>query len=343
MSPPSHLSSSSEEPILVSGFGFCQERQEILRLRRPPSTHLHSQHDKSRSSTPSNQFGMSSFLSSSGRNQRHTIPPVSPCSRRPISPQGTHQCGVHCKLGTSMQWQTIHHLQSSGVSRIFQSKIEIAHQNVGGNSSTCLTTDPRRNTLNRKSPSNQNPSSSARCAVMAMSIEEVATPAGTHGKRKRQLETTEQEHSEQVRIQIGDAARWARSQSQTGRSSTSSSTTFIKKKFSSKSTFIKNHFHQKPLSSKTNFIKKPLIKMPLSSKTTFIKNHFHQKPFSSKTNFIKNQFHQKPISSEHFLSEGPTTATPSHKHGLCPPLGSQLAFLLNIAGRRPAMFSRKAR
>ena len=95
-------------------------------------------------------------------------------------------------------------------------------------------------------------------------------------------------------------------------------TTFIKKKFSSKSTFIKNHFHQKPLSSKTTF-----IKMPLSSKTTFIKNHFHQKPFSSKTNFIKNQFHQrplssktifiknqfhqKPISSEHFLSEGPTT------------------------------------
>ena len=112
--------------------------------------------------------------------------------------------------------QTIyHHLQSSGVSRIFQIKIEIAHQNVGGNSSTCLPTDPRRDTLHRKSPSGQYPSSSARCAVMAMSIEEVATPAGTHGKRKRQLETTEQEHSEQVRIQIGDAARWARSQCQT--------------------------------------------------------------------------------------------------------------------------------
>ena len=33
-------------------------------------------------------------------------------------------------------------------------------------------------------------------------------------------------------------------------------------------------------------------------------------------------------------------ATPSHKHGLCPPLGSQPAFLLNIAGQcsaeRPA-------
>ena len=111
-------------------------------------------------------------------------------------------------------------------------------------------------------------------------------------------------------------------------------TTFIKKKFSSKTTFIKNQFHQK-----TIFIKMPHFhQKPFSSKTNFIKNQFHQRPLSSKTIFIKNQFHQKPISSEHFLSEGP-----SHKHGLCPPLGSQLAFLLNIAGRRPAMFSRKAR
>ena len=112
--------------------------------------------------------------------------------------------------------------------------------------------------------------------------------------------------------------------------------------FHQKKIFIKNHFHQK-----TNFIKKPL-----SSKC-----HFHQKPlssknhFSSKTIFIKNQFHQnqfhqKPISSEHFLVRGTHHPSknnivpylcesvrgpkgprrPSHKHGLCPPLGSQLAF-----------------
>ena len=139
-------------------------------------------------------------------------------------------------------------------------------------------------------------------------------------------------------------------------------TTFIKKNFSSKSTFIKNHFHQKPLSSKTNFIKKPLSskchfhQKPLSSETTFIKNQFHQRPLSSKTNFIKNQFHQStscqrdppPEQKQHIpcLCEsvaGRRPVTPSHKHGLCPPLGSQLAFLLNIAGRRLAMFSRKAR
>ena len=156
-------------------------------------------------------------------------------------------------------------------------------------------------------------------------------------------------------------------------------TTFIKKFFSSKSTFIKNHFHQKPLSSKTTFIKKPISsknhfhQKPLSSKTTFIKNHFHQKPISSKTNFIRDHFHQKPFSSKtNFIKnqfhQRPLPVRGTHhpsknnivrvcvkasraegprrlhtKHGLCPPLGSQPAFLLNIAGRRPAMFSRKAR
>ena len=158
---------------------------------------------------------------------------------------------------------------------------------------------------------------------------------------------------------------------------------FHQKPFSSKTSFIRNHFHQKPLSSKTTFIKNHFHQKPFSSETIFIRNHFYQKPlssktifikktFSSKNIFIKNHFHQKPFSSEtisiknHFhqstscqrdppleqkqhspcLCEsvvGRRPATPSHQHGLCPPLGSQLAFLLNIAGRRPAMFSRKAR
>ena len=98
--------------------------------------------------------------------------------------------------------------------------------------------------------------------------------------------------------------------------------------FHQKIFFIKIHFHQKPLSSKTNFIKKPL-----SSKCHFHQNHFHQKPISSKTNFIRDHFHQKPFSSEHFLSEGPTTRAIQHSPCLCE----------SIAGRRPAMFSRKAR
>ena len=77
-------------------------------------------------------------------------------------------------------------------------------------------------------------------------------------------------------------------------------TTFIKKKFSSKSTFIKNHFHQKPISSKN----------PLSSKTNFIKNQFHQRPISSETTFIKNHFHQKPISSKtNFIRALPVRGT----------------------------------
>ncbi len=44
-----------------------------------------------------------------------------------------------------------------------------------------------------------------------------------------------------------------------------------------------------------------------------------------------------------FGLSGCRVRAPAAPHGLCPPLGSQLAFLLNIAGRRPAMFSRKAR
>ena len=131
-------------------------------------------------------------------------------------------------------------------------------------------------------------------------------------------------------------------------------TTFIKIPLSSKYHFHQNTtFIKKPLSSKNHFHQKTtFIKKPLSSK-----NHFHQKtnfikkPISSKTNFIKNQSCQRdppPEQKQHSpcLCEsvaGQRPATPSHKHGLCPPLGSPLAFLLNITGRRPAMFSRKAR
>ena len=83
--------------------------------------------------------------------------------------------------------------------------------------------------------------------------------------------------------------------------------------------------------------KKNLQQKPLSS------NLFHQKQLSSKTIFIKNQFHQRPLPVRGSLCEsvaGRRPATPSHKHGLCPPLDPQQAFLLNIAG--PAMFNRKA-
>ena len=52
---------------------------------------------------------------------------------------------------------------------------------------------------------------------------------------------------------------------------------------------------------------------------------------------------QKQLQSVIFEKVSPAEpATPSQEHGLCPPLGFQPPFLLNIAGRRPAMFSRKA-
>ena len=104
--------------------------------------------------------------------------------------------------------------------------------------------------------------------------------------------------------------------------------------------FIKNHFHQKPISSKTHF----------HQKTTFIKKQFHQRPLSSKTTSIKNQLHQRPFSSETTscqrdpgLGGGggargrprppppPPPPAEQKQHGSCSPLGSQPAFLLNIA------------
>ena len=101
-------------------------------------------------------------------------------------------------------------------------------------------------------------------------------------------------------------------------------TTFIKKKM-----FIKIHIHQKPLSSKTKFIR----------------NHFHQKPFSSETIFIrKNETKGWDSQYSPCLCEGVAgrrPATPSHKHGLCPPFGFQHTFMWSIAGRRPAMLIMK--
>ena len=110
--------------------------------------------------------------------------------------------------------------------------------------------------------------------------------------------------------------------------------------------FIKIHIHQKPLSSKTTFIKNhfhqktTFIKKPVSSKTSFIKNHFHQKPFSSEKNETQGWDSQySPCLCEGVAGRRP--ATPSHKHGLCPPFGFQQAFMWSIAGLRPVMLHMK--
>ena len=109
---------------------------------------------------------------------------------------------------------------------------------------------------------------------------------------------------------------------------------YLKYKFI-KTTFIKKNFHQNPLSSKNHFHQKPLSS----------KNHFHQKPFSSETTPFSSE--TTPFSSEKMKRKGGTVnivrvcvkATPSHKHGSCPPFGFQQAFMWSIA--RPAMLHMK--
>ena len=95
---------------------------------------------------------------------------------------------------------------------------------------------------------------------------------------------------------------------------------------------------------KCKFIKTTFIK-----KKIFIKIHFHQKPLSSKCHFhqalLVRGTHHPSKNNIVVLCEsvaGRRPATPSHKHGLCPPLGSQLAFLLNIAGLKAGNVQQKA-
>ena len=65
-------------------------------------------------------------------------------------------------------------------------------------------------------------------------------------------------------------------------------------------------------------------KLGFSSKTTFIKNHFHQEPFSSRPIFIKNHLYWKPFSSKSIFTKtmSPQTANP---RTLKPPLPSSPA------------------
>ena len=178
-------------------------------------THFHSQHNQPRPRASPHQFRVTPLFCSSCGCQRNAIPSRCRCSRRPITTKSTDQGGVHSQLGSSEQRQPIrHHFQSPGVSNVVQFQTEVSRKDVGGNAPAGFAANPCRHTLYCVSPSAKNPSPWARCAVMAMSIKWAATPASTHGQRKRQLETTEQEHTEEVRIQWRDAARRARGKGQ---------------------------------------------------------------------------------------------------------------------------------
>ena len=63
-----------------------------------------------------------------------------------------------------------HQFQSPGISCVVHIQIEVSHEDVGCNPPASFPTNPCRHTLHCVSPSAKNPSTCARCAVMAKSI-----------------------------------------------------------------------------------------------------------------------------------------------------------------------------
>ena len=107
--------------------------------------------------------------------------------------------------------------------------------------------------------------------------------------------------------------------------------TFIpmRKKNSSKTTFIQEHFHPKTLSSKNTIIqkhfhRKTLLSKTISSKTEdnfiqdtfiqmwFVQWHFHPNVVSSNHIFVQNRFHPMTVSSQTIFIKTLNTSTPQH-------------------------------
>ena len=88
------------------------------------------------------------------------------------------------------------HFESATVCCVWQVKVQVAHKHIPAHTPTCFSTNARHHTLQRETPSPQDPSTCASCAVMAMNIEWAATLAGTHGQRERELKATQKEDTE---------------------------------------------------------------------------------------------------------------------------------------------------
>ena len=106
-------------------------------------------------------------------------------SRRPVTAQCTHDCGVHCKLGSAKQRKPIgHDLQTPAIS------------------------DSCDHTLKSKSPFAQNPCPCTSSAVVAKLVDWAATPATMHGQREGQLETAQEEDPEVLATPTVSVCKW---------------------------------------------------------------------------------------------------------------------------------------
>ena len=185
------------------GLGSGQLRQEGLRLRGEPATHFHTQHHQTRPGVSANQLWVSGLLAPPRSGDLGSIFNSSPCGGSSITPQSTDEGGVHSQLSTTEQRKAIHNdLEPPSISNCsWEGQIQITHQHVGCDTTASLTADASCDALESPSPLAQNPSPCARCSVVAQRVEWEATPAGTLGEGKGQLETAEKCHTEELSFQ----------------------------------------------------------------------------------------------------------------------------------------------
>ena len=178
---PGLFSSSTQDPPFFPSSGVSQTAEETLCSGRPPASNLHGQHHETSPGSTTNKFRVSLFLATLSHRDCHSLIVRRSSPGRPIAVQSAHQCGIQRSLGSSEQGQPINcHFESATVCCVWQVKVQVAHKHIRAHTPTCFSTDARHHTLQRETPSPQDPSPCASCAVMAINIEWAATPAGTH-------------------------------------------------------------------------------------------------------------------------------------------------------------------
>ena len=190
-----------------------QLADEILGLPRPSAPNFHSEHHQPASRSWPHQLRVSPLFAASCCLQSHSrcvgcLPSLCNALTTVVS--------IASLLGSAKQRKPIRHdLKTSAICLPNQAEIELAEENVRGDSAACFTADSRDHTFKSVSPLAQDPCPCTCSAVVAKLIEWAATPARMHGQGKGQLETAQKEDPELLRFQLGDSAGGARSQRQT--------------------------------------------------------------------------------------------------------------------------------
>ena len=147
---------------------------------------------QSRPSSGANQLWIRALFPPPGSRQRRPIRVSRARSCRPVAMQRGNQGRVDRQLCASEERQPISDdLQPSRISRIWNRQVHIPDHDVGRDSCSSFTTDPRSCALHRETSSSQDPCPSASCSVVTTGIEWTATPAIARGQRQTETKTTQ--------------------------------------------------------------------------------------------------------------------------------------------------------